>query len=61
MITIEKAIVLLSYGLSEGTLHYTDEDDEAIKLAIEAMKEVREFRIWLNEFSPGPLPGESKE
>lgn len=34
---------------------------KAVQLGIEALKEVEEFRVWLGEFNPGPLPDETKD
>jgi len=59
--TLRKAIEILQ-DIRHTCLSDKRQDEEvAVGLGIEALKEVKEFRIWFNEWSSGPIPGETKE
>ncbi len=59
--TLEKAIELLTQG-SDGNLASTwKEYSDALKLGIEAMKEIHALRAAIHIYKPSILPGETKE
>lgn len=58
---LEEAKEILIKDRTDHHSFPTDKIGQAEQLGIEALKEVEEFRVWLREFSPGPLPGETEE
>jgi len=61
MITIGKAIEILSHPPKQDTLVITQQGRAALKLGVEAMKEVRHLRWCHGCFVSDRLPGETRE
>lgn len=57
---IEKAIEILSDSIADNTLLITLENDQAVKLGIEALKEVDALRKVLKGLGNSLLPGETE-
>uniref|UniRef100_A0A6H2A4C0 Uncharacterized protein n=1 Tax=viral metagenome TaxID=1070528 RepID=A0A6H2A4C0_9ZZZZ len=59
--TIDKAIEILTLDVKGSTKIDFDDWQKALKLGIEAMKELKWFRSQLRVMSTTQLPGETKE
>jgi len=57
---LEKAIELLQQAYREGTVHWTINDEAAVKLGIEALKRIVENRNSTRQYNLVELPGETE-
>ena len=58
---LDKAIERLEKAYQDGTIHWTIEDEAAVKLGIEALNHIKDIRQRLPNYNYSLLPGENED
>lgn len=58
---IDKAIEILDYSSKYATYHFSQDEKDAVKLSIEALKRIKGYRDHTVSIDMKPLPGETED